>query len=76
MDNLNFYGDSLKNLKTNKLKIELPYDPASYSWHIFRESHNLKSCSHPSVHCSTIYKLRHGSNLNVHGQRNGQIIKW
>ena len=38
--------------------------------HIPKENHNLKRYMHPNVHCNTIYKAGHGSNLNVHQQIN------
>ena len=39
-----------------KLKIELPYDPATLTpGHISKENHGLKGYMHPSVHYSTVY---------------------
>ena len=55
-----------------KLKIELPYDPAIPLLGIYPEKTIIqKRHTHPSVHCSTIYNSRHGSNLSVHRQMNG-----
>ena len=38
-----------------KLEIELPYDPAIYSWAYTQRKPWFKRCMHPSVHCSTVY---------------------
>ena len=55
-----------------KLKLGLPYDPATtLSRHVSGENHNLKRYMHPKVYCSTYLQFPgHGSNLNVHQQRN------
>ena len=41
----------------NKLKIELPYDPAIplLGISLLGEKHGLKGYMHPNVHCSTVY---------------------
>ena len=54
-----------------KLKLELPYDPAILLLGMYPEKkYNSKGYTHPKVHSSTIHNSQHWK--NVHQQMNGQ----
>ena len=55
-----------------KLKIELPYDPAIPLLGIYPDKSTIpKATLIPMFIASCLQQTRHGSNLNVHQQRNG-----
>ena len=56
-----------------KLQIELPYDPAIPLLGIHREETRIErdTCT-PNVHAALFIIARHGSNLDVHQQTNGE----
>ena len=59
-----------------KLKVELPYDLQFHSWVNpgKNEYTTLKRFMDPSIHNSTIYEPRYGSNPNVHQQMNKEDV--
>ena len=59
---------------SQKLKLELPCDPANLLLDLYpkKPKANLKRYMHPSVHSSTIYSCQEWKQPNVHQQMNNK----